>query len=45
MLTAVRSKDLYLAMAGMMMGSLMLILGNLAADILLALNDPRIRYN
>src|SRR6056297_1517152 len=45
MLTAVRSKDLYLAMAGMMMGSLMLIIGNLAADILLALNDPRIKYN
>lgn len=45
MLTAVRSKDLYLAMAGLMMGSLMLIIGNLAADILLALNDPRIKYN
>lgn len=45
MLTAVRSKDLYLAMAGMMMGSLMLIIGNLAADILLALNDPRIKYH
>ena len=44
MLTAVRSKDLYLAMAGMMMGSLMLIIGNLAADILLAFNDPRIKY-
>ncbi|RCW80834.1 peptide/nickel transport system permease protein [Halanaerobium sp. DL-01] len=45
MLTAVRSKDLYLAMAGMMMGSLMLIIGNLAADIMLALNDPRISYD
>jgi peptide/nickel transport system permease protein len=45
MLTAVRSKDLYLAMAGLMMGSLMLIIGNLAADILLAFNDPRIKYN
>jgi peptide/nickel transport system permease protein len=44
MLTAVRSKDLYLAMAGLMMGSLMLIIGNLAADILLAFNDPRIKY-
>ncbi|MFP4020501.1 MAG: ABC transporter permease [Halanaerobium sp.] len=45
MLTAVRSKDLYLAMAGLMMGSLMLIIGNLAADILLAFNDPRIKYD
>lgn len=45
MLKAVRSKDLYLAMAGMMMGSLMLIIGNLIADILLALNDPRIKYS
>lgn len=45
MLTAVRSKDLYLAMAGMMMGSLMLIIGNLVADILLAFNDPRISYD
>lgn len=45
MLRAVRSKDIYLAMAGMMMGSLMLIIGNLIADILLALNDPRIKYS
>jgi len=45
MLTAVRSKDLYLAMAGLMIGSVLLILGNLIADILLAISDPRIRYN
>ncbi len=45
MLTAVRSKDLYLAMAGLMMGSVLLIVGNLIADVLLALSDPRIRYN
>jgi len=45
MLNAVRSKDLYLAMAGLMMGSLLLITGNLIADILLAVSDPRIRYN
>ncbi len=45
MLTAVRSKDLYLAMAGLMMGSVLLIAGNLIADILLAVSDPRIRYN
>jgi peptide/nickel transport system permease protein len=45
MLTAVRSKDLYLAMAGLMLGSTLLITGNLIADILLAVSDPRIRYN
>ena len=45
MLTAVRSKDLYLAMAGLMMGSVLLIAGNLIADVLLAVSDPRIRYN
>lgn len=45
MLNAVRSKDLYLAMAGLMMGSVLLITGNLIADILLAISDPRIRYN
>jgi len=45
MLNAVRSKDVYLAMAGLMMGSVLLIVGNLIADILLAVVDPRIRYN
>ncbi|MFN2363488.1 MAG: ABC transporter permease [Halarsenatibacteraceae bacterium] len=45
MLNAVRSKDLYLAMAGLLMGSVLLILGNLIADVLLAVSDPRIRYN
>jgi peptide/nickel transport system permease protein len=43
MLTAVRSKDLYLVMASMMMGAVMLLFGNLIADILLAMSDPRIR--
>jgi peptide/nickel transport system permease protein len=45
MLTAVRGKDIYLAMAGMMMGSFMLVIGNLISDLLLALNDPRIKYD
>jgi len=45
MLTAVRSKDLYLAMAGLMIGSVLLIIGNLIADVLLAISDPRIRYS
>lgn len=45
MLTAVLGKDIYLAMAGMMMGSFMLVIGNLISDLLLALNDPRIKYD
>lgn len=44
MLTAVRSKDLYLVMASMLMGGIFLLLGNLFSDILLAWSDPRIRY-
>ncbi|MCK5579832.1 MAG: ABC transporter permease [Candidatus Omnitrophica bacterium] len=45
MLTAVRSKDLYLVMASMMMGGILILIGNLLADILLAFVDPRIRYD
>ena len=44
MLTAVRSKDIYLVMASMLMGGILFIVGNLLADILLAKVDPRIRY-
>ena len=44
MLTAVRSKDVYLVMASMLMGGVLLLMGNLISDILLALSDPRIRY-
>ncbi len=45
MLTAVRAKDLYLVMASMLMGGVLLFLGNLLADIMLAWVDPRIRYD
>ena len=45
MLTAVRSKDIYLVMASMMMGGVLFIIGNLLADIVLAKVDPRIRYD
>lgn len=45
MLTAVRSKDIYLVMASMMMGGLLFLIGNLLADIALAKVDPRIRYD
>lgn len=42
-LDAVRAQDLYLVMASLMMGAVMLILGNLLADLLLKGVDPRIR--
>lgn len=45
MLQSVLSKDVYLAMAGFMMSSVLLIAGNILADVLLALTDPRIRYS
>jgi len=45
MLTAVRSKDIYLVMASMLMGGILFIIGNLLADIALAKVDPRIRYD
>lgn len=41
---AYNSKDMFVVAAAVMMASVMLVLGNLLADILLALNDPRIRY-
>lgn len=43
MLTAVRSKDMYVVMASMMMGGGLFVLGNLMADLLLFLTDPRIK--
>lgn len=44
MLQAVRSMDYYLVMGALLIGGVLLILGNLIADILLAWADPRIRY-
>ncbi|MGG6266912.1 ABC transporter permease [Leptolyngbya sp. AN03gr2] len=41
-LQAVTAQDLYLIMASLMMGAVMLILGNLLADLLLKAVDPRI---
>ncbi len=43
MLDAVLSQDLYLVMGGLYIGAIMLIIGNLIADILLAKVDPRVR--
>ena len=42
-LEAVLKTDINLVMASLMMGAIMLIAGNLIADILLILTDPRIR--
>ncbi len=42
-LSAVNSQDLYLIMASLMMGAVMLITGNLIADLLLKIADPRIQ--
>lgn len=44
MLDAVRSQDTFLVMGSMMISGVLLLLGNLIADILLAYVDPRIRY-
>ncbi len=44
MLNAVQGLDYYLVMGNLILGGVMLILGNLTADVLLALSDPRIRY-
>ncbi len=43
MLEAVTSYDLYLVMGSLFMGTILLIIGNLIADILLAFMDPRIK--
>lgn len=39
------AKDLFLVAGSVLMASVMLIIGNLIADVVLALNDPRIRYD
>lgn len=43
MLDAVLSQDLFLVMGGLYIGTIMLLVGNLLADLLLALIDPRVR--
>ncbi len=42
-LEAVMKSDINLVMASLMIGAIMLVVGNLIADILLILTDPRIR--
>lgn len=45
LLEAVQTRDLYVAMGAFVMGAVLLILGNLIADVLLAVTDPRIKFN
>ncbi len=44
MLKAMRAQDQFLVMGSLLIGAGMLIMGNLLADIALALSDPRISY-
>jgi len=41
---AILAKDLYVIMASLLMATLFLVIGNLLADVLLGITDPRIRY-
>ncbi len=43
MLEAVLSQDLFLVMGGLYIGTIMLIIGNIIADVMLAIIDPRVR--
>jgi len=45
MLDAVRSLDLYLVMGSVLMSSILLLVGNLLADVVLTLVDPRIDFS
>jgi peptide/nickel transport system permease protein len=45
LLEAVQTKDLYVAMGSFVMGAVLLIVGNLIADVLLAVTDPRIKFS
>lgn len=44
-LQAVQNQDVFLLMAALMMGAILLIVGNLLADFLLTLVDPRIQMD
>jgi peptide/nickel transport system permease protein len=43
MFEAVMAQDIFVVMGSLYIGGIMLLIGNLIADILLALNDPRVR--
>ncbi|MGC9384299.1 MAG: ABC transporter permease [Kosmotogaceae bacterium] len=40
-----RMKDVFLSMGTVLLSGVMIIIGNLIADFMLAYNDPRVRYN
>ncbi len=42
---AIQSRDQYLVLGGVLMGSVVLVFGNLVADLMLAAADPRITYD
>ncbi len=44
-LEAVMKSDINLVMAGLVIGSFMLVIGNIISDILLRITDPRVRAN
>jgi peptide/nickel transport system permease protein len=44
MLEAVRSQDIFLVMGSTLIGGLLLVIGNLVADVLLAIVDPTVSY-
>jgi peptide/nickel transport system permease protein len=41
----VRSLDIYLVMGSVLMGTVLLLLGNLLADIALVMVDPRVDFS
>lgn len=45
LLEAVQLRDLYVAMGAFVMGAILLIIGNLIADVMLAISDPRIKFS
>lgn len=45
LLEAVQTQDLYVAMGAFLVGGALLIIGNLIADVLLAISDPRIKFS
>lgn len=45
LITALRSQDIYLSSGALLMTAALIILGNLLADLFLAVLDPRIRYS
>lgn len=45
LLESVQNRDIYVAMGSFVMGTVLLIVGNLIADILLVVTDPRIKFS